>query len=192
MIDLRTTRLLIWLLCAVPMADLFARAFTHQLGANPQEALLRATGLWCLTILLVTLGVTPLRRLLDWPELIRLRRMLGLWAFAYAVLHLLGFWAFEHEFDWIAVLRDGTQRPFVTVGLICFALLVPLAATSNQRALRHLGAAWKRLHRLVYLIAVLALVHFYLHRTGKSNFADPLMATGVAGLLLWLRIYPRR
>ncbi len=192
MIDLRTTRLLIWLLCAAPMADLFARALTHQLGANPQEALLRATGLWCLTLLLVTLGVTPLRRLLNWPELIRLRRMLGLWAFAYAVIHLLGFWAFEHEFDWIAVLRDGAQRPFVTVGLICFVLLLPLAATSNQLALRRLGAAWKRLHRLVYLIAVLALAHFFLHRAGKSNFGDPMMASAVTGLLLLLRIYPRK
>ena len=192
MIEFRTARLLIWLLCATPMADLLARALTHQLGANPQEALLRGTGLWCLTMLLVTLGVTPLRRLLDWPELIRLRRMLGLWTFAYAVLHLLGFWAFEHEFDWIAVLKDGAQRPFVTVGLVCFALLVPLAATSNQLAMRRLRSVWKRLHRLVYLIAMLGLIHFFLHRAGKSNFADPMLASVVTAALLLLRVYPRR
>lgn len=192
MIEFRTARLLIWLLCAAPMADLLARALTHQLGANPQEALLRGTGLWCLTMLLVTLGVTPLRRLLDWPEIIRLRRMLGLWTFAYAVIHLLGFWAFEHDFHWVAVFRDGTQRPFVTVGLICFILLIPLAATSTQAAVRRLGPSWKRLHRLVYLIAMLALTHFFLHRAGKSNFADPLMASAVSGALLLLRIYPRR
>ena len=192
MIAFRTARLLIWLLCALPMADLMMRAVNHQLGANPQEAILRTTGLWCLTMLLVTLGVTPVRRLLHWPELIGLRRMLGLWAFAYATLHFLSFWAFEHEFDWLALLRDSTKRPFVAVGLLCFTLLVPLAATSTQAAIRRLGAAWKRLHRLVYLAATLALVHFFLHRAGKSNFADPLMATGVLGLLLWLRIYPRR
>jgi len=174
------------------MADLLVRAFTHQLGANPQEAILRATGLWCLTILLVTLGVTPLRRLLNWPELVLLRRMLGLWTFAYAVVHLLSFWAFEHEFVWAEVLRDAIKRPFVTVGLIAFGLLVPLAITSNQSAIRRLGMAWKRLHRLVYAVVLLALVHFFLHRTGKSNFTDPLIATAVTGLLLGLRIYPRK
>ena len=192
MIALQTAKALIWLLCAAPLVDLIARAFMDLLGANPQEAMLRGSGLWCITLLLVTLGVTPARRLLQWPELVAFRRMLGLWTFAYAAIHLLGFWAFEHDFDAVDVLRDAAKRPFVTVGLLSFALLLPLAATSTASAMRRLGSTWKRLHRLIYLIAALACIHFFLHRAGKSNFADPLMASGLVLLLMALRIYPRR
>lgn len=173
----------LWCLAAMPLLDLVWRTFVNQLGTNPQETLLRATGTWCLVLLLVTLGVTPLRHWWHWPELIRVRRMLGLWAFAYAVVHLLCFWAFEHDFVWWAVLQDGLKRPFVTVGLMAFALLLPLAITSNRQSMRALGPRWKQLHRAVYAVALLSCLHFFLHRAGKNNFLDPLIAlTVIAGL----------
>lgn len=192
MIDIRSAWRLIWLLCALPLAVLAGRLLTHDLGPNPQEAILRFTGVWSLTLLLVTLGVTPLRQALRWPELGQLRRMLGLWTFVYACIHLLSFWAFEHEFDVVAVLKDGLKRPFVTLGLLSFAMLIPLALTSHRAAVRWLGPNWKRLHRLIYVIAVLSCIHFFLHRAGKNNFIDPAWAAAVTTLLLGLRAYLRR
>lgn len=180
------------MLCAAPLADLLLRAGWGSLGANPQETLLRATGTWTLTLLLVTLAVTPLRRLLKWPELVGTRRLLGLWAFAYATIHLLGFWAFEHDFHWVAVLKDGLKRPFVTVGLVSFALLVPMAMTSNHAAVRRLGSQWKKIHRLIYAVALLACLHFFLHRAGKSNFLDPVIALSITLALLLMRVRWRR
>lgn len=179
----------LWLLCALPMAELTWRTFSNALGTNPQETLLRATGTWCLVLLLVTLGVTPLRRWLSWPELIRVRRLLGLWTFAYALVHLLCFWAFEHDFIWLSVLKDGLQRPFVTIGLIAFAFLMPMAMTSNTASMRALGANWKRLHRVIYLVAILACVHFVLHRAGKNNYADPIVASLITAGLLGIRLF---
>jgi methionine sulfoxide reductase heme-binding subunit len=178
----------LWLLCALPMAELTWRAVTNALGTNPQEALLRATGTWCLVLLLVTLGVTPLRRWANWPDLIRVRRLLGLWTFTYAVVHLLCFWAFEHEFVWRSVLSDGLKRPFVTVGLIAFVFLMPMAMTSNTMAMRALGANWKKLHRLIYVIAILACVHFILHRAGKNNYADPIIVSLITAGLFGARL----
>lgn len=137
---------------------------------------MRATGLWCLVLLLLTLSITPLRRLLDWAELVRARRMLGLWVFAYALIHLLGFWAFEHDFDWADVFADGLKRPFVTAGLMSVAFLIPLAITSNQWSMRMLGGRWKKLHRLVYLIAAISVLHFFLHKAGKNDFLEPTVA----------------
>jgi sulfoxide reductase heme-binding subunit YedZ len=190
-------RILLWVLCAAPMADLVWRTFVSGLGPNPQETLLRETGTWCLVLLLVTLGVTPMRSVLQWGELIRVRRMLGLWTFAWAVVHLLCFWAFEHDFIWANVFLDGLKRPFVTLGLLAFAILSLLAATSHQWAMRTLGSRWKKLHRLVYLAAIAACVHFVLHRAGKNNFTDPAIAGSIfLGLMLlrsrWLRWQPGR
>jgi methionine sulfoxide reductase heme-binding subunit len=182
-------KIALWLLCAFPMAELIWRTFANALGTNPQETLLRATGTWCLVLLLVTLGVTPLRRWLNWPELIRVRRLLGLWTFAYAVVHLLCFWAFEHDFIWRAVFNDGLQRPFVTVGLIAFGLLIPMTVTSNTASMRRLGPNWKKLHRVIYIVAILACVHFVLHRAGKNNYADPIIASLITAGLLGIRLF---
>jgi len=169
--------------------DLVARAFgvAGSLGTNPQEFILRSTGLWALVLLLVTLGVTPLRRFTNWVEVLRVRRMLGLWVFAYAVIHATAFWAFEHDFSVAAMAADSLKRPFVTVGLLSFLALVPLAMTSNTVAMRWLGPRWKKLHRVVYAIAVLACIHFFLHRAGKNNTFDPAVATAVLATLLALR-----
>lgn len=180
----------LWVLAALPLADLVWRTLSNQLGTNPQETLLRATGTWCLVLLLVTLGVTPFRQWWHWPDLIRVRRMLGLWSFAYAMVHLLCFWAFEHDFVWLAVLQDGLKRPFVTVGLLAFALLIPLALTSNKVSMRLLGGRWKKLHRAVYVVAALSCLHFFLHRAGKNNFLDPVITlaviAGLFGARAWL------
>ncbi len=173
------------------MVDLFARilGWIGHLGPHPQEAILRGTGTWALTLLLVTLGVTPLRRWWNWSELIRARRLLGCWAFAYALSHLLAFWAFEHEFVWAAVWRDAFKRPFVTTGLITFILLLPLAMTSTTWAMRTLGARWKTLHRLIYLAVLSACLHFFLHRAGKNNYGDPALVLGITMLLLGARVW---
>jgi len=179
----------LWLLAAIPLIELVWRTFTNQLGTNPQETLLRATGTWCLVLLLVTLGVTPLRQWWQWQDLIRVRRMLGLWTFAYAVIHLLCFWAFEHDFVWLSVVQDGLKRPFVTVGLLAFALLLPLAITSNKRSMRALGPRWKKLHRAIYAIALLSCLHFFLHRAGKNNFLDPVITTVVIAGLFGARAF---
>ncbi len=181
----------LWLLCAAPLLDLIARAtgLLGSLGTNPQETILRSTGLWALVLLLVTLGVTPLRRLAHWVELLRVRRMLGLWVFAYAVIHFAAFWAFEHDFSMPAVMADSLKRPFVTVGLLSFLALLPLAMTSNAAAMRWLGPRWKKLHRLVYVIAVLACVQFFLHRVGKNNLLDPFLASTVLAVWFALRVW---
>ena len=177
----------IFILAAAPLADLIILTAIGGLGTNPQETLLRATGAWCLVLLLATLSVTPLQRWLHWPELVRLRRMLGLWAFAYALVHLLGFWAFEHDFVWLSVAQDSLKRPFVTVGLITLLLMLPLALTSNAWSMRTLGPSWKALHRLVYLIALLGCLHFFLHTAGKNDFTDPTIALIVTLVLLSAR-----
>jgi methionine sulfoxide reductase heme-binding subunit len=178
-------KILLWLMAAAPLADLVWLAYLQDLGPNPQESLLRATGLWCLVLLLVTLSITPLRLWLGWAELVRVRRMLGLWVFAYAVIHLLGFWAFEHDFNWAAVFSDGLKRPFVTAGLLSVALLMPLALTSNTWSMRKLAGNWKKLHRLVYLVAAISVLHFYLHKAGKNDFFEPTVSLVVLiGLLL--------
>jgi sulfoxide reductase heme-binding subunit YedZ len=185
----RWLKVALWCLAAVPLIDLAARTLLGQLGVNPQETLLRATGTWTLTLLLVTLGVSTLRRALNWPELIMLRRMLGLWAFTYGVVHLLGFWAFEHSFIWRDVFQDAFKRPFVTVGLVSMLLLLPLAITSNRFSMRALGPKWKKTHRLIYVVVLLACLHFFLHRAGKNNFADPLWALGITFFLLGERLW---
>jgi methionine sulfoxide reductase heme-binding subunit len=188
-LDQRDLKISVWLLAAWPLANLIYLTLSQQLGTNPQETLLRATGTWCLTLLLVTLGVSTARRWLNWPELLQLRRMLGLWAFAYAVIHLFGFYAFEHDFQLRPLLKDSLQRPFVTVGLLALIGLVPLAATSTRAAQRRLGRRWKKIHKMIYLIALLACVHFFLHRAGKNNFADPLWALGITLGLLGERLF---
>ena len=184
------TRTTWWALLAMgllPLAWLVWRIFTDQLGANPAETLIRATGDWTLRGLCLTLAVTPLRVLLGWPELLRFRRMLGLLTFGYACLHLLCYTGFDMGFDWADIARDIPKRPFVLVGTLAFALLLPLAATSWNGAIRRLGAKrWQALHRSVYAIAVLAVLHFWWMRTGKRNFTEVwVYGLILAGLLGW-------
>ena len=184
------TRTAWWALLALgllPLAWLVWRTLTEQLGANPAETLIRATGDWTLRGLCLTLAITPLRELLGWPELLRFRRLLGLLTFGYACLHLLFYTGFDMGFEWADIARDIPKRPFVLVGALAFALLLPLAATSWNGAMRRMGARrWQALHRSVYAVAVLAILHFWWMRSGKRNFTEVwVYGLILAGLLGW-------
>ena len=182
----------VFLLSLLPLARLFLLGFTGELGANPVELVTRSTGTWALVMLCLTLAVTPLRRLSGWNALVRLRRMLGLFAFFYASLHFTVFLWLEHWFDVAAMLLDVLERPFVTAGFLAFLLMVPLAATSTQAMVRRLGSRWQALHRLVYLIAPLAVLHFWWHKAGKNDFGEPAFYGAVVALLLAARLVGRR
>ncbi len=176
-------------LCLLPLAWLvYAAAFDH-LGANPAEALIRSLGDWTLRLLCLTLAVTPLRQMLGLPALARFRRMLGVYTFCYALLHLLCYSGFDMGFDWSEIARDVAKRPFILVGMCMFVLLLLLAATSFNRAIRWLGARrWQQLHRSVYLIALLALLHFFWMRAGKNDFAEVAVYAAIIAALLLARL----
>lgn len=176
------------LLCALPLAWLISALFTQQLGANPAEALIRSLGDWALRGLLLTLSITPARVLLGQPLLLRYRRLFGLWSFAYALLHLLAYAVFDQGLLLGEILRDIAKRPFILVGMLTFALLLPLAATSFQAAQRWLGGRrWQRLHQLVYPALLLACLHFWWMREAKNRLAEPAVYALIALLLLGWR-----
>ena len=179
---------MVFALSLLPLLRLIALGVQDRLTANPIEFITRATGDWTLYFLCLTLTVTPLRRFTGINELIRFRRMLGLFTFFYASLHFLTFIWFDHFFDLAEMMRDILKRPFIAMGFLAFVLLVPLALTSNDLMLRKLGRRWSVLHRLIYLIAVLALLHFWWMRAGKNNFAEPLVMGAVIAVLLALRL----
>ncbi|HKO88205.1 MAG TPA: protein-methionine-sulfoxide reductase heme-binding subunit MsrQ [Burkholderiales bacterium] len=161
------------------------------LGANPAEYITRMTGDWTLRFLLITLSVTPLRKMFDVNWLLRLRRMLGLFAFAYACFHFLSYIAFDHVFDVGEILLDIAKRPFITIGFIAFVLLIPLAATSTNAMIKRLGAKrWVKLHRAVYAIGILGVTHFWL--MVKRDVTEPAIYAAILALLLAYRIYKRR
>lgn len=179
-----------WALLALgltPLAWLVLQTLQDQLGANPAETLIRATGDWTLRALCGVLAVTPLRTALGWPELARFRRMMGLLVFGYASLHLLCYAVFDMGLEWADMAQDIAKRPFILVGFTAFVILLALAATSFNRTMRWLGGRrWQMLHRGVYAVAVLAVLHFWWMRAGKQNFAEVLVYAGVlAGLLGW-------
>ena len=179
-------KLVLWCAALAPGAWLLAGYSLGWLGPNPIETLTHVTGMSALVILLVTLGVTPVRRLSGWNPVVRLRRPLGLFAFFYAVLHV-GVWAVLDlglELQWVA--EDIVQRPYITVGMAAFTILLPLAVTSTQGWIRRLGRRWSRLHMLIYAATTLALVHFYW--LVKSDVRLPLMLAGVFALLMAARL----
>jgi sulfoxide reductase heme-binding subunit YedZ len=173
----------------VPLAWLVWQTLHDQLGANPAEALIRATGDWTLRGLCVVLAVTPLRTWLGWPELVRFRRLLGLLVFFYASLHMLSYAWFDMGFDLADTLQDIVKRPFIGLGFSGFVILLALAATSFNRAMRWLGGKrWQMLHRGVYLVAVLAVLHFWWMRAGKQDFDEVLVYAAILGVLLGWRL----
>jgi sulfoxide reductase heme-binding subunit YedZ len=180
----------LFIACLAPLAWYAWGAQADTLGANPIEAVTRGLGTWALNFLLITLTVTPLRKFSGWAWLGRLRRMLGLFAFFYAALHLSTYLWFDQFFDWPAIAKDILKRPFITVGMISFALLVPLAATSNAFAIRKLGGRrWQELHRSVYLIGILAVLHYFW--MVKADVSKPLIYAVIVGILLGLRVWWR-
>jgi len=183
---------LLFTLCLLPFAWLLVGAFADRLGANPAETLIRATGDWTLRFLCITLTVTPLRQWTNQPALARFRRMLGLFAFFYVVLHFLAYSWLDMGFDLDAIVRDIPKRPFALVGFSAFLLMIPLAATSFNRAIKALGAArWQALHRAVYAIISLGLLHFFWMRAAKNNFAEVAVYAAVIALLLGWRLRQR-
>lgn len=173
----------------LPFARLVLFTATDRLGANPVEFITRNTGDWTLYFLCITLAVTPLRRITGWNWLIKLRRMFGLYAFFYALLHFTTFLWFDHFFDVQEMLKDVVKRPFITVGFIAFMLLIPLALTSTNAMVRRLGGKrWQALHRLIYPIALLGILHFWWMKAGKHDFAEPILFGTIVGILLLARV----
>ena len=181
---------ILFTVCLVPFIALVIGTVNNTLGANPVETMTHETGEWTLRFLLVTLTVTPLRRLSGQGWLIKLRRMLGLYAFFYACLHFITYIWFDQYFDWMEVIRDIPGRPFITVGFIAFVLLIPLAFTSNNKMMRRLKKNWIKLHKLVYVIAVLGVLHFLW--LVKADTLEPLIYAGVLLILLGYRAYYQR
>ena len=181
----RVIKPVVFILCLLPLGLLLYAALTDDLGANPVEKLTHQTGLWGLYFLLITLSITPLKKItgLTWP--VSLRRMLGLYAFFYACLHLSVYFWLDQSFVWQAIIEDIFKRPYITLGLAAWLLLLPLALTSNQFSMRVLKKNWKRLHRLVYIASLLVVVHFIW--LVKADYAEPLMYLAVLLSLLLMR-----
>lgn len=185
----RMTRPGIFVLCLTPFLWLVWQLLNDMLGANPIEAFTRHSGEWGLRFLLITLSMTPLRKILQqtWP--IRYRRMLGLFAFFYVCIHLSSYIVLDQFFDWAEILADIIKRPFITIGMTAFVLLIPLAVTSNRRMMGRLGRNWQRLHRLVYVIAVCAVLHYFL--LVKADLYWPIVYAVILTVLLTFRL-PKR
>lgn len=184
---LTAIRVATFLACLLPLAGLAYGLWQDRLGANPIEHVIRSLGDWALRLLLITLAVTPLRRLTGWNWLQKLRRMLGLYAFFYAALHLSTYLWVDQFFDWIAIARDIIKRPFITVGMLTFTLMLPLALTSNQAMLRRLGGPrWQALHRVVYAVAICAVLHYWW--MVKLDVTQPALHAAVLAILLGARL----
>ncbi len=182
----RYPKLWLFAICLLPLMRLLVLGLGDGLGANPIEFITRSTGTWTLVGLMVTLSVTPLRRLTGRSELVRYRRMLGLFVFFYACLHFTTYIWLDQFFDPAAIVRDIIKRPFITVGFTAFVLLIPLALTSTHAMMRRLGRRWQQLHRLIYAIAMLGVIH-YLWLV-KKDLTDPLIYAVILALLLVLRL----
>ena len=185
---IKRLKLVIFVLALLPLLRLIERGVQNNLSANPLEFITRATGDWAIYFLCLTLLVTPLRRMTGLNWLLRLRRLLGLYVFFYAFLHFLCFLWFDHFFDLEEMVKDIVKRPFIAVGFAAFVLLVPLAVTSSDRLMRQLGRWWGRLHRLIYGVALLAVLHFWWMKSGKNNLQEPMIIGLVMVLLLGSRV----
>lgn len=180
----------VFCVCLLPFLWLVYGAFANTLGANPAEALIRANGDWTLRFICIVLAVTPLRVTTGWNGLARYRRMFGLFTYFYVVVHLLCYSWFDKGFNIGEILTDIAKRPFILVGFAAFLLLTPLAATSFNRAIKAMGAKrWQLLHKLVYVVAGLGLLHFFWMRAGKNNFFEVFVYTAIIACLLGWRVW---
>ncbi len=186
--DVKFNKILISLNAFIPLIIFAWDGFRGNLGTNPIEFFLRTTGVLCLTSLLITLSVTPLRKIFGWNSLIKYRRMLGLYAFFYGLLHLITYSIFDKSLSLTAIVSDTFQRPFIAVGMLAFSLMIPLAVTSTNAMIKRLGGKrWAKLHKLTYLIAIGGVVHFYL--IVKSDIFYPVIFALILGILLFYRYY---
>ena len=182
---------LVFILCLLPLAWLGGRLVLDQLGANPIEALVRGLGDWALRFLLIALAVTPLRQITGWNWLGGLRRMLGLFAFFYVVMHFASFIGLDQFFDWPAIGREIVKRRYITIGMAAVLLLIPLAVTSTDAMVRRLGGLrWRKLHRLVYVIAPLGVTHHWM--MVKKDLTEPMIHAAILALLLGWRVVAAR
>lgn len=182
---------MIFVFCLLPFILLVKAAIGDELGTNPVETLTHQTGLWALRLLLLTLAITPLRQLTKLHWLVRLRRMLGLFTFFYALLHVTTYVWFDQYFDWFEILKDIPKRPFITIGFLSFILLLPLAITSTKAMQRRLKKRWQTLHRLAYLVPVLVLFHF--SWSLKADYSEPVFYAFIfIGLMLFRFLYVRK
>ena len=181
------TKVALFLLCLVPLADLVWRGFNYDLSADPVKFITHRTGDWTLRFVIITLAITPLRKILRLPQLIRFRRKFGLFAFFYVCLHFTTWIWLDHYFAWSAMWKDVLKRPFITVGFTGFVLLIPLAITSTSGWIRRLGGRrWQLLHRAVYLTAIAGVIHFYW--LVKSDIRRPLRYAFLVGILFAWRL----
>lgn len=177
---------LVFLACLIPLARLGLFGYTNQLGANPIELITRSTGTWTLVFLMITLGITPLRKLTGWSWLIKLRRMLGLFAFFYVCLHFTTYIWLDQFFDPQTIYKDIIKRPFITIGFAAFLLLIPLAVTSTNKMVKRLGGKrWQQLHRLIYVIATFGVIHYWW--LVKKDITQPVIYAIVLSVLLGYR-----
>jgi sulfoxide reductase heme-binding subunit YedZ len=186
----RYVKPIVFICCLIPLAMLVWDGFHDALGANPIEKITHRTGDWALRLLLITLSVTPLRILFGWRVLMRLRRMFGLFAFFYVCLHFSTYLVFDHFFDIGEIVKDIIKRPYVTMGFLAFVMLIPLALTSTNKKMKQLGKNWKRLHQLVYVIAVCGILH-YLWLV-KADLLQPLIHAAILVVLLGVRVWHQR
>ena len=188
--QLRLIKAVLFAAAILPFLRLVLFTLTDRLGANPIEFITRNSGDWTLYFLCITLAVTPLRRVTSWNWLIKLRRMFGLFAFFYVSLHFTTFVWFDHFFDVAEILKDIAKRPFITVGFSAFLLLIPLALTSTNGMVKRLGGKrWQWLHRAIYLIAPLGILHFWWMKAAKHDFSQPILFGAIVAVLLLLRVY---
>jgi len=185
---IRFTKPFIFILCLVPLTLLFRNFYLDELGANPFEVLTRSSGEWTFRFLLLTLAMTPLRQLTGsaWP--LRLRRMFGLFVFFHVCVHLLTYLWLDHFFDWDEIVTDIIKRPYITFGMLAFTLLLPLALTSTKKMMKRLGKRWKSLHKLVYVIAILGVLHFIL--LVKADLREPIIYAFILLALFLVRLKP--
>jgi sulfoxide reductase heme-binding subunit YedZ len=188
--SIRIIKPLLFVAALLPLAWLGYEAWSNALGANPIETITRTLGDWALRFLLLTLTVTPLRKMTGWRWPMRLRRMLGLYAFFYALLHLSSYIVLDQFFFWPEIWGDIIKRPFITIGILSFLLLIPLAVTSTNSWMRRLGRNWQRLHKLVYLIAIGAVIHYLM--LVRVLTLEPLLYAAILGILLLARVKPRQ
>jgi sulfoxide reductase heme-binding subunit YedZ len=185
--SLSWVKVVVFLMALIPLGKLAIGAYLDALGANPIEKITHVTGYWTLTFLLITLTITPIKRLSGWLWLMRLRRMLGLFAFFYAVLHFSTYLVLDQFFDWDNIIKDIVKRPYITIGFSAFVVLIPLAVTSNDALIRRLGGKnWKTLHSLIYPCAIAGVVHFWW--LVKKDLTNPVIFASLLALLLGMRL----
>ena len=186
--NINLAKRIVFVLGLIPLLRLFILGYLDDLTANPIEFITRSTGTWTITFLCLTLAMSPLRWITGFSQWVQLRKTLGLFTFFYGFLHFTIWYWLDHDFNFVAMISDVIKRPFITAGFIAFVIMSLLALTSNQKAMRLLGGKWKMLHRFIYLIAILAIIHYFWHKEGKRDFVVVYTYTGIIFFLLFIRI----